>query len=145
MKKKIVIGILIVLFALIPVVWYIFTVTFDNTADLKPDYKVQSLSFMGEFEQNEKAANAKYVEKLIEVSGSISAIEKADSTANIKMIDESTGSYLIFAFQPDQKNAINKLKSGQNVVVRGSCSGSVYSEILEVHTISFKRSIIVNQ
>ncbi len=145
MKKKFAIGLLILVIVLIPVIWYIFTLTFDDTADLKPDYNVQALSLISEFEQNEKGANAKYVEKLVEVTGSVSAIEKADSTANIKMIDEASGSYLIFAFQPDQKNAINKLKTGQNVIIRGSCSGAVYSEILEVHTISFKRSIIVNQ
>jgi hypothetical protein len=145
MKKKIAIGVLILVVALVMVIWYIFTVTYDNTADLKPDFEVQSVALINEFEQNKKGANAKYVEKLIEVTGNISVIEKADSIANIKMIDESSGSYLIFAFQPDQMAAINMLKPNQNVVIRGSCSGGVYSEILEVHTISFKRSIIVNQ
>ena len=145
MKKKIFIGILIVLIAIIPVVWYVFTVTFDNTADVKPDFKVEASAMLGEFIQNEKAANAKYVEKVVEVTGSITAIEKADSTFNIKMEDDSTGSYLIFAFQPDQKDLLNKLKPMQEIVVRASCSGGIYSEILEAHSISFKRSIIVNQ
>lgn len=144
MKKKIVIGILILLIALIPVVWYVFTVTFDNTADVKPDFKVQSSAMLGEFIQNDKVANAKYTEKVVEVTGSITAIEKADSTFNIKMEDDSTGSYLIFAFQPDQTKLLSGLKANQQIVVRGSCSGGVYSEILEAHTISFKRSIIVN-
>lgn len=145
MKKKIFIGLLVVFIIAVPIVWYIFTLKFDNTADVKPDFKVNATSMLMEFMQNDKAANVKYLEKVVEVTGSITAIEKADSIFNVKMEDESTGSYLIFAFQPDQKDLLNKLKPMQEVVVRASCSGGIYSEILEAHSISFKRSIIVNQ
>lgn len=145
MKKKVLLGLLIVLFVSIPIVWYVFTVKFDNTNEIKPDYKVEAMTMISEFNNNSSKANAKYVEKIIEVSGSVGSIEKVDSTANIKIIDEESGSYLIFAFQSDQNNTIKQIKPHQKVIIRGSCSGGVYSEIMESNTISFKRCIIVNQ
>jgi hypothetical protein len=145
MKKKILLGILILIILLIPLVWYLFAVKFDNTNDVKANFKVEALAMINEFNNNSSAANAKYVEKVVEVTGSVGSIEKVDSTANIKMIDEESGSYLIFAFQSDQNNTIKQIKPHQKLIIRGSCSGGMFSEIMESNVISFKRCIIVNQ
>jgi len=70
------------------------------------------------------------------------ATEPADKTMIIKITDITTGSYLIFAFQPQHLAKAKPLKEGDRVTIKGSCSDGVYSEILGTYFISFKRSTI---
>jgi len=124
------------------VIWYYFTLTYDNTKDVKADYTVNALSFIDEFKQNEAAANKKYTEKIVIVNGRVSELETADTTMNVKIIDTLTGSYAIFAFQQQDMVEAKTLKEGDTVSIKGSCSGGTFSEILEAESISFKRCVL---
>lgn len=116
---------------------------FDDTANTKADYTVNAMEMIKEFQTSDSLANAKYLEKIIVVNGSISAIEKPnDSTINVKFIDSTTGSYLIFPFEGEKVKEAAKLKAEESVSLKGSCSGAVYSQILGAWFISFKRSVI---
>ena len=123
-------------------IWYIFTVTFSDTAGLKPDYEKKAMDLLSEFQQNDSLANHKYAEKIITVRGIVSAIESADTTINIKMADTTSGAYIIFAFQQQHLAEAKKIKEGDSIAIKGSCSGGAYSEILETEYITFKRSTI---
>lgn len=140
--KKIVTGIIVLVLAGAGIVWYIFTEKFTDTADRKADYTVNAMDFIKEFQQNNSLANKKYTEKIIIVKGIVSEIEPADTTVNIKMSDTATGDYVIFAFQQQHLAEAKKIKPGEEVSVKGSCSGGIYSEILETSYISFKRSAL---
>ena len=128
----------------ITVYFYYATRTHEDTADLKVDYTVEAIPFIKEFEKDYKVANKKYAEKIIAVKGIVTATEPADTTMNIKMSDSTSSSYLIFAFQDQHMSEAKKLKPGDNVVIKGSCSDGIYSEILGIYFISFKRSTIEN-
>ena len=128
----------------IVVYFYYATRTHEDTAHLKVDYTVEAIPFIKEFENDYKSANKKYAEKIIAVKGVVTATESADTTMNIKMSDTTTGSYLIFAFQSQDMAEAKKIKDGDRVVIKGSCSDGVYSEILGTYFISFKRSTIEN-
>ena len=134
----------ILLVAGLAVYFYYATRTHEDTAALKVDYTVKAIPFIKEFEKDYKAANKKYAEKIIAVTGIVTATEPADTTMNIKMSDTTTGSYLIFAFQSQHMAEAKKIKEGDNVVIKGSCSDGVYSEILGTYFISFKRSTVEN-
>ena len=122
--------------------FYFATLSHDDTASLKADYTVDAVPFIKEFGKDHKAANKKYAEKIIAVKGIVTAIEPADTTMNIKMTDTATGSYLIFAFQEQHLAEAKRLKPGENVLIKGSCSDGIYSEILDTYFISFKRSTV---
>ena len=124
------------------VYFYFETLSHDDTASLKADYTVEAIPFIKEFERDHKAANKKYAEKIITVKGIVTSIEPADTTMNIKMADTATGSYLIFAFQDQHMTEAKKLKPGENVLIKGSCSDGIYSEILDAYSISFNRSTV---
>jgi len=138
--KKILLGLFIVLLAGAGVVWYIFTEKFTDTANRKSDFTVNAMDFIKEFRQNASMANRKYTEKIVVVNGIVLSIEAADTTANIKFADTSTGDYIIFAFQEQHLADAKKLQEGQQVSIKGSCSGGAYSEILGINYISFKRA-----
>ncbi len=140
--KKILLGLFIVLLAGAGVVWYIFTEKFTDTANRKSDFTVNAMDFIKEFRQNASMANRKYTEKIVVVNGIVSSIAAADTTANIKFADTSTGDYIIFAFQEQHLADAKKLQEGQQVSIKGSCSGGTYSEILGINYISFKRAAL---
>lgn len=116
--------------------------THQDTTKLKADFTVDAISLIREFTANDTAANNKYREKILEVNGNVSTAEHlADSSAVIQFAD-TTGSYLAFSFDKDQYTRIKDIKAGDPLSVKGSCSGSIYSEILGTISISFKRSTI---
>lgn len=121
---------------------YLHNEKFENTANSSSAYTVNAFDLIKEFQANDSAANAKYREKIMTVNGPISEIETPnDSTVNIKFID-STGSYAIFPFHGEEVTPVKQLQKGQDVSIKGSCSGGVMSEILGTESITFKRCIL---
>lgn len=141
LKKLLIIGSVLLLTG-IAVIWYLFTLTFDDTKGIKPDYSVNATDLIREFEVNGSLANRKYAEKIIRVSGVVTEVEKADTSVNIKMADSSSGSYIIFAFQSKDVDQARNLKEGETTIIKGSCSGGTYSAILETEFITFKRCVV---
>ena len=55
----------------------------------------------------------------------------------------NTGSpILIFSFQQQNLADVKKLKKGDIVSIKGSCSGGIHSEILDIESITFKRCVL---
>ena len=140
--KLIFTGVAIILLAGIGIVWYIFTEKFGDTAESKPEFTVNALDFIKEFQENDSVANKKYIEKIIAVNGIISEIESADTSINIKFTDTTSGDYVIFAFQQQHLNDAKTLEEGKQASIKGSCSGGIKSEILGIQFISFKRAAL---
>jgi len=118
---------------------YIANEKFSDTSKRRASYRVSAIEFIKEFQQNDSAANQKYTDKIIIVTGMVSEIETADTTVNIKFIDAATGSYVIFAFQEQHLYDAKTIKKGQIVSIKGSCSGGIHSDILGTEVITFKR------
>ncbi len=140
--KKWLIALGVLLLAGVLVIYYLFSLKYDDTASVKADFTVNAMDFIKEFKQDMAAANKKYSEKIVVVNGTISAIEMADTTANIKMIDTTNGAYIIFAFQQQHLAEAKAMKEGEQVSIKGSCSVGVFSDILGVEKIDFKRCAI---
>ena len=132
--------IILVLFVVGGVIIYlIFTEKFEDTGKQTAVFSLSAIELIKEFQTNDSAANKKYVEKIMLVNGTIAETEAVDSALNVKMMDTLTGSYIIFAFQDQHIKEAKQLKEGDNVSIKGSCSGGTYSKILETEFISFKR------
>lgn len=138
-KKRLLISGLILLLALGGIYWYVATEKFSDTKKVKADYTVTANEFIREFLPNDDTANKKYTDKIITVRGIVSEVEAADTTVNIKFIDTASGSYAIFAFQQKDMAEAKSIKVGEQVSIKGSCSGGVFSQILGVESITFKR------
>lgn len=127
------------------VFYYVMTATFADTSSEKAAYTISAADMLAEFQQNDSAANKKFSEKIVAVSGLVSEVEGADTSATVKFVDTFTGSYLIFDFQSGASRQAAALQPGANVTLKGSCSGSIYSRLRNAHMISFKRSVIIQQ
>ncbi len=123
--------------------WIVATEKFADTSNRKAAYSVNANELIKEFLDNDSAANAKYADKIITVNGTVSELESPDSsTVNVKFVDSTSGSYIIFAFQEQHLEEGKSLKTGDTVSIKGSCSGSIYSDILETTSITFKRAAL---
>lgn len=121
---------------------FVMSETFTNTTDIKADHTVNATDLIREFTINDTAANNKYREKILVVNGKTTQVERlSDSTTTIQFAD-STGSYIAFSFEKEQYEEVKEIKTGDEVSLKGSCSGSIYSEILGTTAITFKRSTI---
>ena len=119
--------------------------TFVSTVKEKAAFSISSTDLIKEFKTNDTASNIKYKEKIVEVTGSIAAVEiAADSVGTIRF-EDSTGSFASFTMEKNQFSNIQFLKAGEAVVIKGVCSGSIFSEILNSTQISFKRSVIIKK
>lgn len=132
----------LVLITGVSIIVYYFNIKFEDSATLKPDYKIDVISFINEFSENQLASNKKYTEKIIQLTGKISTLEQADTTVNVKFVDSLTGSYVICAFQQQHVGETSALQTGDSVTIKGSCSGGIYSNILETNAIFFKRCML---
>ena len=126
----------------IGVIWYLFSKKYEDTATVKAEYSLPASQLLQEFKTNLAEANKRYTEKIVTVTGRVTEIESADTTVNIKMIDTTSGDYVIFAFQSQDMKAVKQIKEGDSVSLKGSCSGGEYSNILDAHFINFKRCTI---
>ncbi|MEK7224687.1 MAG: hypothetical protein AAB221_03280 [Bacteroidota bacterium] len=123
----------------------IFAETFSSIENVKADYSLSAGDMLKEFLANDTATNKKYAEKVLEVSGTVAAVEPAaDSTSTIRF-EDSTGSYAIFSMEKSQIDRVKNIKTGDVVSIKGVCSGSIFSEILGSTSVSFKRSILNKQ
>lgn len=141
--RKLLIGFVVLAAIGAGIYWYVATDKFADTKERKASFTVSAIDFIREFEKSDSAANKKYTDKIITVSGTVSEIEPADTTVNIKFVDTTSGSYAIFAFQEQHIAEAKTLKVGDSISIKGSCSGGVFSEILGTEFISFKRCALV--
>jgi hypothetical protein len=120
----------------------IFEKTHESTNSVKADFTIEASALIKEFLTNDTAARNKYNEKVLEVNGPVTEVAvAADSTSTIKFAD-STGSYAIFSFEKNDMPKVQLIKTGDNIAVKGVCSGSIFSDILGTTSISFKRSVL---
>ncbi len=101
-----------------------------DTSKIKPDFAITATALQKEFEDNEKAASDKYINKIIEVSGTITTVTPADSAdTNISLKTGNDMSAVNCAFQKyiDPTN----FKAGDLITLRGVCSGFLMDVLLK--------------
>ena len=138
-RKRILTGGSLLVVTLGIIYWAVATDRFADTKNRKAAYAVNAFDFIREFQQNVIAANKKYADKIVTVTGRVSEVETADTTVNIKFTDSASGSYAIFAFQEQHLAEAKKLNPGDSISVKGSFSSGIFSEILGTISITFKR------
>ena len=138
-RKRILTGGSLLVATLGIVYWIVASDRFADTKNRKAAYAANAVDFIHEFQQNNIAANKKYADKIVTVTGRVSEVETADTTVNIKFIDSVSGSYAIFAFQEQHLAEAKTVSQGDSVSIKGSFSSGIFSEILGTISITFKR------
>lgn len=98
----------------------------------EPDIITETTNILGAFENDEDAANKKFLDKIIQINGQISKVEASENNGIILTLDnENKGlGTVICHLSTEENKKLSNLKEGQNVVVKGICTGYLMDVIL---------------
>jgi hypothetical protein len=101
---------------------YLYNLKHTDMAKARPDFIITSTDLQKEFEVNETTASARYINKVIEVTGTIASVTQAGgNNLNISLKTGNDISSVICTFPTIGDPS--KIKTGDNIVLRGECSG----------------------
>jgi hypothetical protein len=104
----------------------------SNLNKVKPEFVLGSADLYSEFDKDETAATAKFINKVIEVSGNVAELEfgSSDSTLSITLRPDDKFSGVICTFPSIKNQASVNVKKGDQISVRGECSGMMMDVLL---------------
>ena len=113
------------------------------------DVKISAINLISEFEDNDSAANVKYLGKILELDGNVKKVE-TDEDGNYTIILGESGNLSSVRCSMDtiySKDAA-RVKEGSSVIIRGACTGYKKNELLGENLgsdVELNRGIIVKQ
>ena len=93
-------------------------------AFVEADYILPAIDIIKEFESNENAANAKFLDKIVAVNGEIKGIIRVDEMYYTVIIGgQDNQSSVRCSIDPDQHIDENRLQTGTFITIKGACTG----------------------
>lgn len=107
------------------VVWYVFNKPQRNVEKEKPAFVMTAADLYAEYSSNEEAGNAKFSNKVIEVTGEIVEITPGENETSIVLLDpmEGISCALDSIIVADNKEKIENLNIGDEITLKGKCDG----------------------
>lgn len=112
---------------------YIFRKADVSVASKKADVEISAGDLAASFESDEKAANAKYLSKIILVKGVVESISesKSDTASQVSVYLKEKGSTAGVMCSFDKTTfPKDKIKQGQTVYIKGICDGYLMDVVL---------------
>jgi Na+-translocating ferredoxin:NAD+ oxidoreductase RnfG subunit len=125
MKRKTIIVLILFIAAIIValVVWkWTFKKSDVSMASQKADVEIEADILTQEYENNEEAANAKYLGKVIVVSGIISSLNEEEQGLSVYLKKSEAMSGVMCTFSKDEVDA-TRIKVGNKIKIKGICDG----------------------
>ena len=110
--------------------WQQFHRQHNDTSGLYEAVSKEAMALLNEFETNEALANGQYNDKVVSVTGKVLKVEENGDTRNVVLGEASSFSGVICQFQADHNNEAKKLKPGQEIKVKGICTGMLADVVL---------------
>lgn len=128
--KKIIIIIAVLAIAAGAVGYFMYNKPHRDIAGEEPAHRVSADQLFDEYEADEAAANAKYLDKTIEVTGIIAEITVNDAgqTSAILTAENAMIGGISTTFQTSI--TMEPLKEGQEVCVKGRCTGKLMDVVV---------------
>jgi len=129
-KTLIFFGILIILLAGAFIVYLtIFQSSESSVEKTAVDIKISAEELVNSFESDEQEANARYLDKVLQVNGNIESISEDDMYISITLKKPEAISGVICSF--DKSTLENTgFQTGNNITVKGICAGYLIDVVL---------------
>jgi hypothetical protein len=103
--------------------WYLLTKPVANTGDVKTELSVSSSELFSDYEIDEVAANVKYLDKFMEVSGQVRS--KSTDEMGVNLVLEAGNDFfgINCAMEKGQEEIISTFNEGDEIIVKGKCAG----------------------
>jgi hypothetical protein len=126
--KKILIALLIIGAAGAGIGFYLYNKPVASLENKKPDVEVSAGKMIADYETDEAAANAAYLGKVVQVSGTFSTLTEEGGKKKVHL---DTGNPMSMIICELEDGAVTpKLSPGQEIRVKGLCSGYLSDVIL---------------
>jgi len=108
---------------------YYYNLNHTDMAKAKPDFVITASVLQKAFEDNETAASAKYINKILEITGTIASVKPAENNVlSISLVTGSDFSSIICTFPAIADPS--KFRVGDKISLRGECSGFLLDVLL---------------
>jgi len=108
--------------------FYVFNKPHRNLAKEKADFTYTAHNLFAEFTKNEKQANAKFLNKAIEISGTVKEVSSKSSL--VVYSDGNTDGGVQCEMDADHHLSTDGIKVGQKIKLKGQCDGLLLEVIL---------------
>lgn len=126
MKKNIIYTILLLGALGTGIGYYMFNKPLASIDAMNTNYQMSSNDLLISFEDDENLANQKYLDKVIEVTGTVSKTETEKGITSIYLATENDLSNVIFQLEESDLS----IKAGQEVTLKGICTGYLMDVVL---------------
>jgi len=120
MKKKIFYAILIIVLGIGVYIFYRVSKPRQGLVNVSPAVTITANELYRQYQANEPAADSLFLDKVIEVTGTIADIEATDSTLSLELKGGESGGVNCSIAGGTRTNSF---KSGDAVTLKGRCSG----------------------
>jgi len=112
--------------------WYTFMLPHKNMKNASPDFKLTAKNIFTEFSDNEKAANTKYLGKVVELTGEVAEVKNEDNQSSIILEDMLFGVsvYMDSSYCAANPEVLRDKSKGQIITIRGQCAGMLNDVVI---------------
>lgn len=129
-KFKILVGVILVLSISLLVVLKLYNEPLLNVKKSNADIEVLAQNILEDYRKDEILANKKYVGNLIQIKGVVSKISIDNGNSVVTLRDGNEESSIMCHMAPEENLNALKLKSGEQIILKGVCTGYLMDVIL---------------
>lgn len=129
MKKAIIATFFVLIIAVLAVYVYTFKKPARTAASEDALFSLSVKELTTEFESNENTANAKYLNKVVQVFGTVETISESENEISITLKDPGSIAGVTCSFDKSEMDK-NRVKAGQEISIKGICSGFLMDVVL---------------
>ncbi|MFN5135334.1 MAG: OB-fold protein [Chitinophagaceae bacterium] len=125
--KKIALVILVLLLAVAAYVWFFVWNKPKTDVKVETAIKTDAVALFNEYSTNEQSANQKYLEKILEVAGIVTSVNKNAEGQTVILLKTNDSMFGINCTM-EEKDVV--LKEGDAVTLKGICTGYLTDVVL---------------
>ncbi|MDX1666122.1 MAG: hypothetical protein R3350_02785 [Saprospiraceae bacterium] len=112
------------------IAFYLYNMPHENIQRADADYEMTAAELFRAFNEDEAAANDKYLDEIIEVSGTIQGVQKKDGDI-ISVTLQSEGMFGVVCELDQQiEHPKRDFESGETATFKGKCTGKLMDVVL---------------
>lgn len=120
--KILLIGLILIIISLFFII-HLYNKPFIDIKKSDPKLEITAQEILNDYQADERLANEKYVDNLIQIKGEIADISFDKGISIITLKDTRGVSSIICQMLPEANLNVLKLKKGKQVLIKGVCTG----------------------
>ena len=130
MKRKILFAAVILIVVAAIIIYRMYSQQTEDIVDQTADARITAKELIAAFEKDTAAARIQYVDKIIEVTGTV---KKVDTSGSVVLGIEGTESGVVFGLDRRHMDDYKKISPGKQATLQGKCTGFTMEEMMGIN------------